>query len=173
MLLLAAGAAMAGPAGTVVGLSGSCSVISAGVRNPLTLGAAVQESDTVDVPADGKLKLRMADGSVIAVAAGTTVTIATYATADNGRRQDAVLSLGQGLLHAIVSPTDSAARFEVKTAIGSAAVRSTDWFIETTPQGDEVTVLNGSVAVTSAATGRSVVVPPYRATRLVLGRDPL
>lgn len=172
-LLLTAGAALAGPAGTVVGLSGTCSVIRAGVRDALALGVALQESDTVEVPAGGKLKLRMTDGSVIALAAGTTMTIATYAANESGRRQDAVLSLGRGLLHAIVSPSESAGRFEVRTAIGSAGVRSTDWFIETNPQGDEITVLSGSVAVTSAATGRSVVVPPYRTTRLVLGREPL
>jgi hypothetical protein len=151
LLMLFAGTALAAAAGTVVGLSGACFVVSAGNRSVLALGASVQESDTVEVAADGKLKLRMSDGSVISVAPGTTVTITTYAVNDSGQRQDAVLSLGQG----------------------SAAVRSTDWFIETTPQADQVTVLSGSVSVTSAATGRSIIVPPHRGTRLALGHDPL
>jgi len=47
----------------------------------LKRGDAVQISDTVDVPASGNLKLQMADGSVISVAPGSSMTVASYKSA--------------------------------------------------------------------------------------------
>ena len=83
-----------------------------------------------------KLKLRMADGSIISVASGTQMTIRAYAVDAAGQRQDATLSLGQGLLRAVVAPVTGPAKFEVDTAVGTAAVRSTDWFVEAFPARD-------------------------------------
>src|SRR5260370_40422897 len=87
------GVARAAPAGSVVGLSGSCFVESGGRRTALKMGQGVQVADTVDGPADGKLKLRMTDGSVVSVAAGTRMTISAYATDASGQRQDGKLAL--------------------------------------------------------------------------------
>ena len=78
----------------------------------------------------------MADGSIISVAAGTQMTIRAYAVDAAGQRQNATLSLGQGLLRAVVAPVTGPARFEVDTAVGTAAVRSTDWFVEAFPGVD-------------------------------------
>jgi hypothetical protein len=91
----------------------------------------------------------------------------------NGQRQDAQLSMPQGLLHAIVSPTQTPAKFEVDTAVGTAAVRSTDWLIEATANDQQVSVVSGSVVVMSAATHHGVVVPAHETTRLARGHDPL
>ncbi len=172
LLILSAGAALAA-AGTVVGLCGACTVERGGSRNPLALGMGLEVGDTVAVPEDGKLKLRMADGSIVALAAGTTLTIATYATTDAGQRQDAKLSLGQGLVRSIVSHAQPAAGFEIDTAVGTAAARSTDWFVETSASSDRIGVFSGSVTVTSRASGHSVTVPAQRSTILQGGHDPL
>jgi hypothetical protein len=171
--LLSAGLALAAPAGTVVGVFGACAVESGGTRTPLKIGQPVQVADTVDVPADGKLKLRMADGSVISVAAGTRMTIAAFTVDGTGQRQDAQLSLGQGLLRAVVAPVERPAKFEVKTAVGTAAVRSTDWFVEGSATAMQVGVLTGSVEMTSAATRRSETIPARWGARLEAGRDPV
>jgi hypothetical protein len=173
LLILSASVALAAPAGTVVGLNGTCVVLSGGVRNAAKLGQAVQVGDTVDVPADGKLKLRMADGSVVSVASGTRMTIAAYGVDGAGQRQGAKLSLGQGLLRAVVAPVDRPASFEVDTAVGTAAARSTDWFVEGSATAMQVGVLSGSVAMTSGATRRAVVIPPRWGARLEAGRDPV
>lgn len=165
--------ASAAPAGTVVGVSGACFVERAGSRSSLQLGAAVEAADTIDVAADGKLKLRMADGSIVAVAPGTHMALSAYAIAPDGQRQNVQISLPQGLLHAIVAPTRAPAKFEVDTAVGAAAVRSTDWLIEAAANDQQVSVLSGSVVVTSSATGHSVVVPAHATTRVERGRDPL
>jgi hypothetical protein len=173
VLWLSGGLALAAPAGTVVGLSGQCFVESGGARAALRLGQAVQVSDTVDVPAGGKLKLRMNDGSVVSVAEGSRMTIGAYAVNGAGQRENAHLSLGQGLLRAVVAPVERPASFEVETAVGTAAVRSTDWFVEASGGGMQVGVLIGSVDMTSGATRRGVTIPARWGGRLEAGRDPV
>jgi hypothetical protein len=172
LLAMSAAIAHAGSVGTVVGVNGTCILESGSNRAPIALGASVQAGDTVEVASDGKLKLRMTDGSVVAVAAGTRLTIAAYTVTDGGQRQDAKLSLGQGLVRSIVSHAEPAANFEVDTAVGTAATRSTDWFVETSPTGDRIGVLTGSVIVTSTATRHTVTVTAHQTTRLERGHDP-
>jgi len=166
-------AGAAASAGSVVGLNGQCLIERGGGSTPLKLGDPVSVSDTVDVPPDGKLKLRMEDGSVISLASGTKMTIAAYQTDAGGQRQTAQLSLTQGLLRAVVSPVNHPSTFEVSTAVGTAAVRSTDWFVEAKPGSAQVGVLTGSVVLRSGATGREVTVPARWGARLEAGRDPV
>jgi len=74
----------------------------------------------------------MTDGSVISVAAGTRLTIAAYGAMPPGsaRRRGCRWRKGCcGRGRAGRAP----ASFEVNTAVGAAAVRSTDWFIEFFP----------------------------------------
>jgi len=106
------------PAGTAVAVSGSCTARGRALKP----GDAVQAGDTVDVPAGGKLKLRMADGSVISVAPGSSMTVESYHVGGAGRHVK--LSLTQGLLRAVVAPVGGPSTFEVSTAVGAAAVRS-------------------------------------------------
>lgn len=172
VLLLSATAAAAAGVGSVIGLAGSCFVESGGKRQPLRLGMEVAVGDTVDVSASGKLRLRMADGSIVAVASGTRLTVAAYAVAPGGRRESAQLAVAQGLIRAILPPANRPAAFEVDTAISAAAARSTDWFVEATAARDLVLVLKGSVAVTGKATGHSVIVGVRRETSVAAGQDP-
>ena len=163
----------AAPAGTVVALSGQCFVEGQGRRSALKVGDTVNVSDTVVVPAGGKARLQMSDGSVISVASGSRMTVADYKVDASGQRQSAALSLTEGLLRAVVAPVSQPSVFEVSTAVGTAAVRSTDWFIEIQQGAAQVGVLTGSVALTSNATNRSVVIPARWGARLEAGRDPV
>ncbi len=173
LVLLSFGPARsATPAGSVVGIGGQCFIESDGKRAALKLGDAVHIADTVDVPAGAKLKLRMNDGSILSLAAGSQVTIAAYTVDSDGKRHDVELSLGQGLMRAVVAPIDRPARFEVKTATSTAAVRSTDWFIEAQPGIVTVAVLVGSVALTGNATNASVLVPARSGAGVEAGNDP-
>ena len=113
-LIFWAGAAAATPAGTVVGVSGSCTDHG----RALNRGDVVQIGDTLDVPPGGSLKLQMADGSVISVASGSRVTVAEYKNAGFGRA--AKLLLAQGLLR-VTSVTHP---LEVSTAVGTAVIAS-------------------------------------------------
>jgi hypothetical protein len=172
LLLLSVTAAAAAGAGSVVGLAGACFVDSGGNRRPLKLGMEVAVGDAIEASPTGKLRLRMADGSIVAVAPGARLTITAYSVAEGGRRESAQLSLTQGLLRAILPPASRPAAFEVDTAISAAAARSTDWFVEASAAQDRVVVLKGSVAVTGKTTGHSVLVGAGYATSIVAGRDP-
>ena len=73
----------------------------------------------------------------------------------------------------MVAPVERPASFEVETAVGTAAVRSTDWFVEVSGGGMQVGVLTGSVAMISRATQRAVLIPARWGARLEAGRDPV
>jgi len=160
-------------AGEVLALFGQCFVETGGRRDPLKPGDPVHAGDTLDVAAGAKLKLRMNDGSVIAVASGSRVTIAEYRVGDGGESREATLSLGAGLLRAVVSTLSGPPHFEVDTATGVAAVRSTDWFIEAKPGSTQVGVLDGRVSLKSVATGQEIVIPARWGARVEAGRDPV
>jgi hypothetical protein len=160
------------PAGSVVAISGQCFVESDGKRTALKFGDKVNVADTVDVPTGAKLKLRMNDGSILSVAASSQLTIAAYTVDPDGKRHDVELSLGQGLIRAVVAPIDRPAKFEVKTAIATAAVRSTDWFLEAQPGVAMAAVLVGGVGLTSNATNATVLVPARSGSSVEAGRDP-
>jgi hypothetical protein len=169
LMLWADAAPAVTPAGTAVAVSGSCTARGRALKP----GDAVQAGDMVDVPAGGKLKLRMADGSVISVAPGSSMTVESYHVGGAGRHVK--LSLTQGLLRAVVAPVGGPSTFEVSTAVGAAAVRSgsADWFINAQPGSAQVGVLDGDVDLTSAATGRLVSIVSHWGTRLEAGRDPV
>jgi hypothetical protein len=159
-LTLWAGAAAATPAGTVVGVSGSCTDLG----RALSRGAVVQIGDTLDVPAGGNLQLRGTDGSLILVASGSRVTV-------TGSGRAAKLLMTQGLLR-VNSVTRS---FEVSTAVGTASVASDsgDWFVKAEADSAQVGVLAGTVNLTSSQTGESVSIPAHWGTRLEAGRAPV
>jgi len=160
-------------AGEVLALSGQCSGEIGGGRKPLKRGDAVNVGETLEVATGAKLKLRMNDGSIIAIASEGRLTIADYRIGNGGESRDATLSLGAGLLRAVVSTLKGPAHFEVDTATGVAAVRSTDWFIEAQPGSTQVGVLEGRVSLKSVATGKEIVIPAHWGARVEAGRDPV
>jgi len=169
--LLAPRPAAALAAGEVLAVKGEPAVESGGKRTVVKIGDAVQVGDTLDVPAGAKLKLRMSDGSIISAASGTRVTIESYTP----EPRDAKLALASGLLRAVVSAARQPSRFEVDTATGVAAVRSTDWFVQVQGNGTatQVGVLTGTVSLSSTATRRAVEIPARWGARVEGGRDPV
>jgi hypothetical protein len=123
-------ASTAGPlAGSVVGLAGQVFVDRSGQRYALRLGEQVYVDDTLEVSGGAKLKLRMGGGSIVSLAPETSLRIDVYALDAYGRRQSAVLSLGQGLARSLTVPGDQPADF----AVGTSGARSTDWLVEAAP----------------------------------------
>src|SRR3954471_6412354 len=162
VLAILMGPACAAPAGEVLAAKGDCAVESAGKRQALKLGDAVQVGDVVNVPDGARLKLRMVDGSAISRASGTRVTIESYAT----QPRDAKLALASGVLRAVVASVGQSTRFEVETATGVAAVRSTDWFINATQGATQVGVLEGAVSLTGRASRRAVTIAKGEGSRV-------
>lgn len=163
--------AAAEQAGDVLAIFGDSFLVTGGQHAPLKMGDPIHVGDAIEVGPGAKLKLRMIDGSVIAAASGSHLTIDSYA-ADASHR-DAKLSLAEGLLRAVVSPASASSSFEVNTATGVAAVRSTDWFIESNAKGTQVGVLTGVVDLASRATGRDVKIPARWGARVEPGMDPV
>ena len=187
LLCLCSGLAEAGPlAGSVVGLAGQVFVDRSGQRYGLRLGDQVFVDDSFTVPAGAKLRLRMNDGSVLSLAENTTLRIDAYALNSAGQRQSAAVSLGGGLIRAITAPGSQPSGFEVNTAVSTSGARSTDWFAgvltATPPPGSRlsgsppgsafVVVSSGTVAFTSRATGRSVLIQPRYGSEVLAGQDP-
>lgn len=168
-LIFWASAAVATPAGTVIGVSGSCTDHG----HVLNRGDAVQVSDTFEVPAGGNLKLQMADGSVISVAPDSSMTVAAYSIDGSGR--DVRLSLARGALRAQVTSVTGPSTFEVSTAAGTASLgsASADWFIKAQPDAAQVGVLVGTIDLTSIETAQSVSIPARWGTHLETGLDPV
>jgi hypothetical protein len=90
-----------------------CSVEAGGQRRELRIGDPICVGNTVDVPADAKLRLRMDDGSVISLASGSRLTIKTFGVDASGQKRDARPTLATGLLRAVVSLLDEPSIFEV------------------------------------------------------------
>jgi hypothetical protein len=167
-LIFWAGAAAATPAGTVVGVSGSCTDHG----RALNRGDVVQIGDTLDVPAGGNLKLQMADGSVISVAPDSSMTVAAYSIDGSGR--DVRLSLARGALRAQVTSVTGPSTFEVSTAAGTVSVGSASAdFHKAQPDAAQVGVLAGTIDLTSTETAQSVSIPARWGTHLETGLDPV
>jgi hypothetical protein len=169
LVLLAGAASAAAPVGHVVGTSGPCTV----ARRAVHQGDAVRVSDTITVPPGGSMKLQMADQSVISIASGSSLTVTRYGT--NGSARDAKLELAQGLLRLVVPPLGGVSAYAVSTSVGTAAMQSNggDWFVDAQAGSVQAGVLHGSVALTSAATKRSVTIPSHWGTRLEAGLNPM
>jgi hypothetical protein len=160
-------------AGTVVGVAGQCLIDRGGQQLALTLNSAIDVGDVIDIPADGKVKLRMNDGSILSLAPQTNLTVTTYTVNPQGQRQGVVLTLGSGLLRAVVALGQQPSSFEVQTATGSAGVRATDWFIEANSAGTGVAVLRGSVDLkTTAASGGEVLINAGQSSSITAGTNP-
>lgn len=159
-----AAARAADNAGEVLTFNNDCFVVNGDQRTPLKMGDPVHVGDVIDVPDGAKLKLRMADGSLLSFASGTHLTIQSYTMSTNGQQRDAKLGLDAGLIRAIVATMPQQSSFEVDTATGVAVARSTDWFVEDSPDRMAVGVLDGNVTFAArdprtGAMSRAVNIP--------------
>ncbi|GEM_PF-1923329 len=134
-------------AGKVVTFNGDCLVVAGDRRAILKRGDTIHVGDAIDVPDDAKLKLLMVDGSVLSLAGGSKMTIKNYENDPATGKRDVQLSFDKGLLRSVVAKAGGGSKFEVETATGVAASRSTDWFVEAAPGETTVSVLEGAVAV--------------------------
>ncbi|MBV9824559.1 MAG: FecR domain-containing protein [Alphaproteobacteria bacterium] len=153
-------------------MSGSSVIETNGQQRPAALGEPVQVGDTINVSQDSKLRLRMNDGSVVTLAPGTRMTVAKYDVDGAGARRDAELSMSAGLLHAVVSAGSGVPNFEVKTATGVAAVRGTEWYVDSQGSDTQVYVVTGKVSLTDLAGHGPVTIPQMSESTVAVGKPP-
>ena len=173
--LLLAGAAAAQPAGAVDTVIGQADRVRGGTAQPVRPGMALETGDVLTTGPAGRLRIRFADGSTAVLGAASTLTIARFANADGGAAgggaRDAMLDLVTGIVRSIAETVRPGSRFEVRTPTAVASVRSTEWIVESTPEGTGVLALAGRVAVNGAA-GGAVVLDPGEGTDVAPGRPP-
>jgi hypothetical protein len=162
---------LAAASGEILALSGTATMESGGQQRAVAIGDPVQTGDTIDVPQDSKVRLRMDDGSIVTIAPGSKMTIDKYDVDGSGARQNAELTMSTGLLRAVVSVGGGTPNFEVKTATGVASVRGTELYIDAQGDKTQVYVVTGTVAL-AGSDGQNSVTIPQMSTSAVDGHSP-
>jgi hypothetical protein len=172
--LTCAGPASGIDAGTVVRVNGHPTCVRAGVVRPLKRGDAVAIGDRITTDAESKIKLLLADDSVLAIGAGSTVTLDDLTLGANGRTGRLGVLVGRFKL-AIAAWLSGPSDYEVRTPTAVAGVRGTVLWGDTaldaicalqgtvevrTIRGDARATLDAGHCVTKMAAGETVPLAP-------------
>ena len=161
-------------AGTVIGVSGDCFVVRGGGRAALGLGQPVQVGDILDIAVSAKLKLRMEDGSIIAIASGTWMTILALTHSmlpASGRMRPNRWGRDCCAPWSLRLPGRRGSKSRLPLAPPRCA-RQTG-LSRPSRAAMQVGVLSGTIAMTSNATGASITIPARWGARLEAGRNPV
>ncbi len=141
----------------VLHVAGQASVrqaASPGAAIPLAVGGQVGEGAQIEVGDDGFLTLRLADGSVVRLSAGTQVRLRELRHAPAPGHAQSGLDLERGRVDATVKPLASPrSRFEVRTPRAVGGVRGTTFGVAVGRDGDLIgDVREGAIQVRSRTT---------------------
>ena len=116
---------------------------------PLAVGGQVSEGAQIDVGDDGFVTLRLADGSVVRLSAGTQVRLRELRHAPAPGHVQSGLDLERGRVDATVKPLPSSrSRFEVRTPRAVGGVRGTTFGVAVGNGGDLIgDVREGAIQV--------------------------
>lgn len=139
----------------VLHVSGQASVRPASQAGamPLAVGGQVSEGAQIEVGQDGFVTLRLADGSVVRLSAGTQVRLRELRHAPSPGHVQSGLDLDRGRVDATVKPLPSTrSRFEVRTPRAVGGVRGTTFGVAVGQGGDLIgDVREGAIHVRSLA----------------------
>lgn len=92
---------------------------------PLAAGDAIAEGMRIQVPKDGYLRLRLADGSVVRVLAGSDVELKRLRSKRVTGPYESVIGVHRGKVESDVAPQPKGRRFEIHAPGAVASVRGT------------------------------------------------
>lgn len=120
---------------------------------PLAMGEQVGEGDRIDVGDDGFVTLRLADGSLMRLAAGTQLRLRELRHAPASGQVQSGFQLERGRVDATVKPLPSRrSRFEVRTPRAVGGVRGTTFGVAVGAGGDFIgDVREGAIQVSALA----------------------
>jgi hypothetical protein len=171
-----ADAAGAEAVGSVAALAGRAQVTRAGEdqARPLAPGAKVFEGDRIQTAADAKLRLSMADGSVLTLGASTDLSLSRFHYAPEQAARNVLLEVPRGILRALVDLLVADSTFQMQTRTAVASVRGTDWIAEAQPDATAIVGLQGRVGVRNIQTqiAGEVVLFPGDGTTVRAGQPP-
>lgn len=112
-------------------------------------GQLLQEGDSLKVPANGFVSVRLADGSLVRVQSESDVELRQMRRKGRAGSLQSVLDLREGSVEASVPKQNNVERrFEVRTLAASTSVRGTQFLVLTDKQGQTAAAVDeGSVAV--------------------------
>ncbi|WP_171020218.1 FecR domain-containing protein [Hydrogenophaga sp. 2FB] len=154
-LLIPAALLRAEPASAdVVHVAGQAQV--RGSAKPLAVGERVTEGAHIDVGDDGFVTLRLADGSVVRLAAGTQVQLRELRHAPGSGKGQTGMQLERGRVDATATPQRAkGSRFEVRTPLAVGGVRGTTFGVAVGEGGAFIgDVSEGAIQVHSLAASR-------------------
>ena len=138
------------PVGTTSGKAGGGASASDEAGTPLAAGDAIGEGTRIQVPKDGYLRLRLADGSVVRVLAESDVELKRLRSKRATGPYESVIDVRRGKVESDVAPQPKGRRFEIHAPGAVASVRGTRF---------DVTVAEDGRVATSVAEGVVKVQP--------------
>ncbi|WP_376709788.1 FecR domain-containing protein [Comamonas sp.] len=120
-------------------------------NQPVQKGQLLQEGDSLKVPANGFVSVRLADGSLVRVQSESDVQLRQMRRKGRAGSLQSVLDLREGGVEASVTKqAQTERRFEIRTPAASTSVRGTQFLVLTDAQGQTAAAVDeGSVAVQS------------------------
>lgn len=178
LLLLGAPAAWARSVATVADLEGSAASGDRGALLPLQIGSVVNVGNEVRTGRPGRLRLVLANSSVLAVADDTRLIIDEQAFDPAGELDKTALRVLQGRVRSLVgtSPGGRIPSYEIETASAVVNVHGTEFVVDHDPAAaiTDAVCVTGTVAVRGIRehAGRGIVIEPRELTRVVRGQLP-
>jgi len=135
---------------------------------PLAAGTTLAEGSRIHVPDDGYLRLRLADGSVVQVLAGSDVALRRLRRRARATSFESVLDVQRGKVESEVTKQPPGRVFEIHAPGAVASVRGTRFDVSVDAQGRVgAAVTQGSVALQPRDGRRR---PSGRAARVTAGQ---
>ncbi|WP_418921962.1 FecR family protein [Comamonas testosteroni] len=118
---------------------------------PVRKGQVLQEGDSLQVPANAFVSVRLADGSLVRVQSESDVELRQMRRKGRAGSLQSVIDLREGTIEAnIPKQANGERRFEVRTQAASTSVRGTRFLVWSDDQGRTAAAVDeGSVAVRS------------------------
>jgi hypothetical protein len=113
------------PVGMTSGTAGGGAPASDEAGIPLAAGDAISEGTRIQVPKDGYLRLRLADGSVVRVLAESDVQLKRLRSKRTTGPYESVIDVRRGKVESDVAPQPKGRRFEIHAPGAVASVRGT------------------------------------------------
>lgn len=119
---------------------------------PLRAGSEISEGTRLQVPTEGFVTVRLADGSTVRVQAQSDLALTQSRRRGRAGSVQSLIDLRRGGVESAVQPQQAPGRrFDIRTPLAVASVRGTEFDVSVTPSGGVATaVTHGTVAVRAA-----------------------
>lgn len=173
--LLGASALAAESIGVVAAAAGPAVVhrLDGGSTEPLAAGMPVFEGDRVVTGPGARLRLALADDTMLHIGSDTDLTLTEFAVDERGVLKG-LLTMPAGIVRVIVDRLLPGAGFQLQAETAVTSVRGTDWITHADRRATAVVTLSGAVTVasTDAALGAPVVLTAGEGTTVPAGAPP-